>query len=277
MDMTVGSSRLERYIASLDAAPSAGPGSLFDIAGAVALVTGGTRGIGRAIADGLADAGAVVALTGRDAAGVQQVVEAGLDRGVQLAGLTWEATEPQAADQLVERVVAEHGRLDILVNNAGMIERGPAETHAVETWEQIISANLTGTFALSAAAGRVMLSQGYGRMVNIASVLAFGGGRAVAAYAASKGGVVQLTRSLAAEWSDRGVTVNAIAAGYIDTDLTSALRADSDRQRQLAARIPARRFGRPDELVGPTIFLCSRAASYVTGAILAVDGGWLAA
>jgi 2-deoxy-D-gluconate 3-dehydrogenase len=251
MDMTACSSRCLPELAP-EAVP---PGGLFDVAGAVALVVGGTWGIGRAVADGLAAAGARVSLT----------------------GLTWETTKAYQAEELVQQVIAEHGRLDILVNNAGMIEPVPTGTHPVESWEQIISANLTGTFALAAAAGRVMLAQGYGRMVNVTSVLAFGGGRTVAAYAASRGGVVQLTRTLAAEWSDRGVTVNAIAAGYIDTDLTSALRADSDRQQQLAARIPARRFGRPDELVGPTIFLCSRAASYVTGAILAVDGGWLAA
>ncbi len=249
----------------------------FAISGAVALVTGGTRGIGRAVADGLAAAGAIVTVTGRDAGVLDEVVGAAAHRGLTMYGLPWEAQQPQAADALVDQILDRHGQLDILVNNAGAIQRAPAEQHTLAGWQRMIETNLTGAFALSAAAGRVMLPRGRGRIVNIASVLAFSGGRGVVAYAASKGGLIQLTRSLAVEWADRGVLVNAIAAGYIDTDLTQPLRTDPVRHGELLTRIPAGRFGTPADLIGPTIFLCSSAASYVTGAVLAVDGGWLAA
>lgn len=252
-------------------------GGPFSVSGAVALVSGGTRGIGQAIVRGLSDAGALVVFTGREEPAIDAAVRTARDRGVTIRGRRWEATDAGGAEALVDGIFAEYGRLDILVNNAGLIERAPAEDATVQSWERVIGANVTGAFALSRAAGRVMLRQGSGRIVNIASVLAFSGGRAVASYAASKGALVQLTRALAAEWADRGVAVNAIAAGYVDTDLTAPLRADAGRHHRLLSRIPLGRFGEPAELVGPTIFLCSPAASYVTGAVLAVDGGWLAA
>jgi 2-deoxy-D-gluconate 3-dehydrogenase len=249
----------------------------FDLSGRTALVTGGSRGIGRSLARGVACAGARVVLTGRNGVTVDEAVDELRSCGLQAYGLVWDVTDRERSDDVVRAVLAEHGGLDILINNAGVIERAPAEDYPLDSWERVLTTNVTSAFALSRAAGRVMLERGRGRIVNIASVLAFAGGRNVVAYAASKGALVQLTRSLAAEWAARGVNVNAIAAGYVETDLTAALRSDPERLRELTARIPAGRWARPEELVGPTVFLSSDAASYVTGAVLAVDGGWLAA
>jgi len=249
----------------------------FDLRGKVALVTGGTRGIGRALAEGLGDAGAAVAITGRQRDSVEDAAAELRKRGVKATGVPWDAQEHDLARDVVSAVLAEWGRLDILVNNAGIIERYPATDYPLESWNRVIATNLTSVMALSQAAGKEMIAQGGGRIVNIASVLAFSGGRNVVAYAASKGGLVQLTRALAVEWANHGVAVNAIAAGYIRTDLTSALRSDPNRERELLSRIPLARWGMPSELTGATIFLSSEAASYVTGAVLAVDGGWTAA
>jgi 2-deoxy-D-gluconate 3-dehydrogenase len=249
----------------------------FDLTGKVALVTGGTRGIGRALAEGLGAAGASVTLIGRRRDSVDEAVSALRARGVKATGIPWDVQEHEAAEDVVRAVVAEWGRLDILVNNAGMIERHPAVDYPLDSWNRVLATNLTSVMALSKASGRAMISQGGGRIVNIASVLAFSGGKNVVAYAVSKGGLVQLTRALAVEWACHGVTVNAIAAGYVHTDLTSALRGDPDRERELLSRIPLGRWGAPSDLIGATIFLGSDGASYVTGSVLAVDGGWTAA
>ncbi|MGH3168377.1 MAG: SDR family NAD(P)-dependent oxidoreductase [Trebonia sp.] len=249
----------------------------FDLHGRIALVTGSTRGIGRALAAALGEAGARVVISGRGKAGVEDVVEALRGAGRDAEGIAWDVTEHERAAELIENVVSRYGRIDILVNNAGIIERAPAEHFPIDAWNRVLATNLTGAFALSQAAGRSMLSSGWGRIVNIASVIGFSGGNHVVAYAASKGGLIQITRSLAAEWAERGVTVNAVAAGYIETEFTAALRADPVRSAALLSRIPAGRWGTPEDLAGATVFLCSDAASYVTGATLAVDGGWMAA
>ena len=249
----------------------------FDFQDRVALVTGGTRGIGRALVNGLAEAGATVVLTGRREESVSEAVASHRARGLDVTGLTWDITDHSRVDEMVESLLVQHKRLDILVNNAGIIERMPAADYPLAAWQQVLSTNLTGAFALSQAVGRYMIRANWGRIVNIASVLGFSGGVNVVAYATAKGGIVQLSRSLAAEWSRFGVTVNAVAAGYIETDLTAPLRADTERARGILSRIPAMRWGVPDDLVGAVAFLCSDAAAYITGAILPVDGGWMAA
>jgi 2-deoxy-D-gluconate 3-dehydrogenase len=168
------------------------------------------------------------------------------------------------------------GRIDILVNNAGIIRREPAATHSDEDWDAVIEVNLTNVFRLARAAGRHMIERGGGgKIINVASLLAFQGGINVPGYAAAKAGVAQLTKALANEWAPRGINVNAIAPGYMATDNTTALRQDPDRSRQILERIPAGRWGVPDDLAGAAIFLASKASDYVNGHVLVVDGGWM--
>ena len=174
------------------------------------------------------------------------------------------------------KALAAFGTLDIVVNNAGIIRRTPAAQHSDEDWDEVIQVNLSSVFRLSRAAGRHMIARGQGgKIVNIASLLSFQGGILVPGYAAAKGGVMQLTKALANEWAPHGITVNAIAPGYMATDNTAALRADEARSRQILERIPAGRWGQPDDLAGAVVFLSSAASSYVTGHVLVVDGGWM--
>ena len=263
----------------LSGSVGATPGGLraFDLTGKIALVTGATRGLGRAIASGLAHAGAEVVVAGRREHAVDATVEELTAAGANASGVLLDVTDHDGIDRTLREVVETTGRLDILVNNAGVIERFPAEQYPLESWHRVMDTNLTSAFVLCQAAGRIMLDQGDGKIVNVASVLAYSGGRNVVAYAVSKGGLVQLTRALAAEWAGCGVNVNAIAAGYFRTDLTESLRNNENRERSLLARIPAGRWGEPVELAGTVVFLCSAAASYVNGAVLEVDGGWTAA
>jgi 2-deoxy-D-gluconate 3-dehydrogenase len=178
---------------------------------------------------------------------------------------------------LIEKTVAEFGSLDILINNAGTIRRAPAVDYPVEYWDEVIAVNLTAVFCLSQLAAQRMLRQGkQGKIVNIASVLSFQGGILVPAYAAAKGGVAQLTKAFSNEWAAKGINVNAIAPGYMATDITTALRSDSVRGRQILDRIPAGRWGEPRDIAGAAIFLSSAASDYVHGHVLLVDGGWLA-
>ncbi len=178
-------------------------------------------------------------------------------------------------DELVAATVDQLGGLDILINNAGIIRRSPAVDFSDDDWAAVVDVNLTATFRLCRAAGRHMLARGRGKIVNVASLLAFQGGITVPAYAASKGGVAQLTKALANEWAARGVNVNAIAPGYIRTDNTAALQADPVRNRQILERIPAGRWGEPADIGGAAVFLASRASDYVNGHVLVVDGGWM--
>jgi 2-dehydro-3-deoxy-D-gluconate 5-dehydrogenase len=248
---------------------------LFYLDGRVALVTGGDKGLGQAMAIALAQAGADVAIisrSGQDEATLTAITAAGR-RGL---ALTADLGDPTVAEPLVAQVVRELGRLDILVNNAGTIRRADATTTDLADFTAVLDVNLVGVWALSQAAGRVMLAQGGGKIVNIASVLAFQGGLRVPAYSASKHAVAGLTKALANEWAARGINVNAIAPGYMATDNTQALRDDPQRSQQLMERIPARRWGQPDDLAGAVVFLASPASDYVHGHILVVDGGWLA-
>jgi 2-deoxy-D-gluconate 3-dehydrogenase len=183
--------------------------------------------------------------------------------------------KPETPAQLIAETVRELGRLDILVNNAGTIRRSPALDYSEEDWTTVIEVNLSAVFRLSQLAGRQMVSQGSGKIINVASLLAFQGGITVPAYAAAKGGVAQLTKALANEWAVKGINVNSIAPGYMRTDNTKALQADETRNRQILERIPAARWGEPGDLGGAVVFLASAASDYVNGHVLVVDGGWM--
>lgn len=247
---------------------------LFSLDGKVALVTGGTRGIGRAIAEALARAGADIAVSsasGQDAA----VHAAILASGRRYAYFRCDLAERASRSRLVPQVIETMGRLDILVNNAGTTHRAPAAEYPLAEWDRLLSVMLTAAFELAQAAARAMLAQGTGRIINIASLLSFQGGLYVPAYAAAKSGLAGLTRSLANEWAAHGINVNAIAPGYILTDLTEPLERDPVRGPQILQRIPAARWGVPDDLAGAAIFLASEAARYIHGHTLVVDGGWL--
>lgn len=247
---------------------------LFDLSGKCAVVTGANTGIGRSIAVSLVRAGASVALVGRSRA------EETLDevRSFGGRGCIIEAdlgtTRPIPA--VVDQVLRTFGAIDILVNNAGIIRRNDALEFTENDWDAVIDLNLKILFFLSQAAARQMVVQGSGKIINIASMLSFQGGVRVPSYTASKSGVAGLTKALANEWAARGVNVNAIAPGYIATNNTAALMADKTRNRQIVERIPAGRWGRPEDIGGAAVFLASSASDYVNGHILAVDGGWLA-
>ena len=247
----------------------------FNLEGKVALVTGSGTGIGAAIAGALARAGADVAChdIGEQAQVTSDKIRALGRRSVWLSA---DLSNRAAQDGLVANALREFGRIDILVNNAGTIRRAPAVDYSDADWDLLLEVNLSAPFRLSRRVGKLMLEQGSGRIVNIASLLAFQGGILVPAYSASKGGVAQFTKALANEWASKGVNVNAIAPGYIATNNTAALRADETRSRQILERIPAGRWGEADDIAGAAVFLCSAAARYVTGHVLVVDGGWLA-
>jgi 2-deoxy-D-gluconate 3-dehydrogenase len=248
--------------------------NLFDLAGRVAIVTGANTGIGQGIAVALAEAGADVALVGRsDARETAGKVKATGRRAFQISA---DLSSIEPVQHVVDSTIAELGGLDILVNNAGIIRRADSVDFTEEDWDAVVDTNLKSVFFLCQAAGRHMIAQGRGKIINIASMLSFQGGIRVASYTASKSGVAGLTRLLACEWAGKGVNVNAIAPGYIGTNNTAALQADETRNRQILERIPAGRWGDPSDLGGAATFLASSASDYVHGQVLAVDGGWLA-
>jgi len=244
-----------------------------DFKGRVAIVTGAWRGLGRDVAARLHSRGASVAVVVRDEARASQVASA---LGERAWGVPADITDPGAPAEVVRSTLERFGRLDVLVNNAGIIRRRAASEHTDDDWDAVIAVNLSSVFRLCRVAGRHMLARGSGKIVNIASMLSFQGGVTVPGYAASKGGLVQLTKALANEWAAGGVNVNAIAPGYMETDNTTALRADAVRMREITSRIPAGRWGTPQDLAGAVVFLSSPASDYVHGHVLAVDGGWLA-
>lgn len=247
---------------------------LFSLTGRAALVTGASRGIGAAVALALARAGADVAVHGH-ATSAEATCGKVREAGRRAVALTGDLADPLVPDRLVHDAVGGLGRLDIVVNNAGIIRRGPAVFTEDDDWHAVIAVNLHGVFRMCRAAGRHMLAAGGGKIVNIASLLSFQGGLDVPAYAASKSAVAGLTRELSNEWAAKGICVNAIAPGYVRTDNTLALQNDPTRSRQILERIPAGRWGEPSDMDGAVVFLASRASDYVSGHILAVDGGWL--
>ncbi len=249
--------------------------SPFDLSGKVAIVTGANTGIGQGIALALAAAGADVALVGRSAATETADKIRALGRKAEIVSADLSTIEP--VGRVIDETVEKLGRVDILVNNAGIIRRNDAVDFTEEDWDAVIDTNLKSVFFLSQAAARRMIAQGQGgKIINIASMLSFQGGFRVPSYTAAKSGVAGLTKAMATEWAVHGICTNAIAPGYIATNNTAALQADETRNRQIMERIPADRWGSPDDMGGAAVFLASRASDYVQGHVLAVDGGWLA-
>ena len=248
----------------------------FRLDGKTALVTGARRGIGRAMASALAEAGADIIAVSANLESTGSDIETDIrDLGRAFSGYRCDFSRRDDLYRFIDRVTADHPVIDILVNNAGTVLREPAERHPDEYWDTIIETNLNAQFVLSRELGKGMLARGSGKIIFTASLLTFQGGITVPGYAASKGGVGQLTKALANEWAGRGVQVNAIAPGYIRTDVTEALQNDPARYRAILERIPAGRWGHVDDFKGPVVFLASAASDFVNGEILVVDGGWM--
>lgn len=249
-------------------------GKLFDLAGKSAIVTGASTGLGKEMTRALAAAGANILLVDHQRrTDVCREVEA---MGRRAVAVTADLSRMESITTVVETAVAEFGRIDILVNNAGMIRRTPAIDYSEQDWDEVVTVNAKTVFFLAQAAARDMMKRNYGKIVNIASLLSFQGGILVPAYAASKGAVAQMTKAMANEWARHGINVNAIAPGYMATENTKALREDPVRSKAILDRIPAGRWGTPEDLAGTAVFLASPASDYVNGHVLVVDGGWLA-
>lgn len=249
---------------------------LFRLHGKVALVTGARRGIGRAMAVALAEAGADIIGVSTNMQEQGSEVEADVQAtGQHFTGYACDFADRAALYKLIENLKIDFPTIDILVNNAGTILRKPAAQHPDEYWDKVMEVNLNAQFILSREIGQGMIERRRGKIIFIASLLTFQGGITVPSYAATKGGIGQLTKALANEWAANGVQVNAIAPGYINTDNTEALRNDPIRSESILARIPIGRWGEPDDFKGPITFLASEASNYVTGTILTVDGGWM--
>lgn len=248
----------------------------FDLAGKTALVTGCKRGIGRAMAVALAEAGAdiigVSASLERKGSAVEKDVTT---LGRSFRGYQCDLSKREAVYQFLNQLRQDVPQIDILVNNAGTILRKPAAEHPDEYWDTVLDTNLNAPFILTRELGRDMVARGSGKVIFTASLLTFQGGITVPGYAASKGAIGSLVKAFANEWAAKGVNVNAIAPGYIATDNTEALREDAERSKSILARIPAGRWGEPDDFKGITVFLASEAANYVHGTVITVDGGWM--
>src|SRR6185503_13996189 len=250
--------------------------SQLELNGKVAVVIGGTSGIGRAIANGMAEAGADVVATSRRQEQVEAVASEIEQRGRKTLRLTSDVTDRSSLERVLDRSIQSFGKVDILVNSAGRTKRGPTLDYSEEDWNGIIETNLTGTLRACQVFGRHMLERRYGRIINIASIASFVALLEVAAYCASKAAVASFTKSLAIEWASHGICVNAIAPGVFPTELNRKLLNGTERGREFILRTPTKRFGQVEELAGAAIFLASDAASFVNGEILTVDGGLLA-
>lgn len=248
----------------------------FSLSGKVALVTGSSSGLGQSMAIALAEAGADIAAHCHVEGRADETVTAIEKLGRKAVSIAGDMSDKETPKRVVADVISAFGRIDILINNAGMIRRTPAVDFSEADWSTVIEVNLSSVFRTSQAAGRHMIAQGGGKIVNIASLLSFQGGITVPAYTASKSGVAGLTKALANEWAKHNVNVNAIAPGYMTTNNTTALREDETRNRQILERIPAGRWGTPDDLAGTAVFLSSPASDYLQGHIVVVDGGWMA-
>lgn len=247
----------------------------FKLDGQTALVTGASAGLGAAIALALAEAGADVACHGNTRS-PEPTCKAVKQCGHTALPLIGDLSDKATPQRLLDEIVARFGKIDILVNNAGTIRRQPAADYSDDDWDAVLEVNLSSVFRLSRAVGRHLLErESGGKILNVASLLSFQGGITVPAYAASKGGVAQLTKALANEWASKNINVNALAPGYMRTDNTLALQQDETRNRQIVERIPAGRWGEPRDLAGAAVFLCSAAADYLHGHVLVVDGGWM--
>jgi 2-dehydro-3-deoxy-D-gluconate 5-dehydrogenase len=249
---------------------------VFSLDGKVALVTGASRGLGAAMAAAMGAAGAAVALHSNEQPATQTAERICKESGKRTELFTADLEDRAAADALFANAIAAFGQIDILVNNAGIIRRKAAAQHSDDDWDAVIEVNLSNAFRLCRAMGKHLIETGRpGKIINVASLLSFQGGITVPGYAAAKGGIVQLTRALANEWAAHGINVNAIAPGYMQTDNTKALRDDPQRNKQITERIPAGRWGTPEDVAGAAVFLASHASDYVHGHVLVVDGGWM--
>ena len=248
----------------------------FDLSGKVALVTGCNKGIGRGMALGLAEAGADII----GVAGSLELSGSTIEQEVQALGRNFKAYQADLSNrekvyEFIQKVKEENPKVDILLNNAGIIKRNPAAEHSDEYWDSVLNINLDTPFILAREFGKDMIAQGSGKIIFTCSLLSFQGGINVPGYAASKGALASLVKALANEWASKGINVNGIAPGYIATDNTEALRNDPERSTAILSRIPANRWGEPQDFKGPVVFLASEASNYVDGTILTVDGGWM--
>jgi len=248
----------------------------FSLAGKTALVTGASRGLGQAIAVALAHAGADVVCASSRLAGTDDTAAFVRAAGRQAWQVEADLADRSAVMSMADEAERLAGRIDILVNNGGTIRREPAASHSLDDWDAVLRTNLDAVFVLSQRLGRGMIERGAGKIVNVASLLSFSGGITVPGYTASKHAVAGLTKALANEWARHGIQVNAVAPGYFRTDNTQGLRDNAARSAEISARIPAGRWGEPEDLAGAVVFLASPAADYVNGHVLVVDGGWMA-
>jgi 2-dehydro-3-deoxy-D-gluconate 5-dehydrogenase len=249
--------------------------NLFDLSGKKALVTGSSRGIGRALAEALLEAGASVVINGTNESVFQTADELATHSGQRVIPIQADLSQRNEITRLFDQSLEKLGGLDIMFVNHGIQRRHQAEDFPLEDWDLVLEVDLTSVFMLDQLAGRHMLANGGGKIINVASLTSFFGAIRIPAYAASKGGIAQLTKALSNEWAGRGVTVNAIVPGYIHTDLNHELLTDSVEGPKLLARIPIGRWGAPDDMKGIAVFLASDAANYITGAVIPVDGGFL--
>jgi len=248
---------------------------LFDLTGKKALVTGASRGIGQAMAVGLAEAGADIIAVSNSLKPGSDTEKSVLATGRKFWPHSADFSDRKAVYAFINKVKEEHAQIDILINNAGTILRAPVAQHSDEDWDKVLSINLDAQFIITREFGKDMLQKGSGKIVFTCSLLSFQGGITVPGYAASKGALSSLVKAFANEWASKGVNVNGIAPGYISTDNTEALRNDPERSKSILGRIPAGRWGEPEDFKGPAVFLSSDAAAYVHGTILLVDGGWM--
>jgi len=248
--------------------------SLFDLTGKVAIVTGGSTGLGAGMSLGLAEAGADVVLVDRVSSSETELEIKTMGR--QSMVIVADLLKRESPGEIMKKVIERFGKIDILINNAGIIRRTPAADFSETDWDEVMTINARSVFFMCQLAGREMLKQKRGKIINVASLLSFQGGILVPSYAASKAAVAQITKSLANEWAQLGININAIAPGYMATNNTKALREDPARSKAILDRIPAGRWGKPDDLKGAAVFLASPASDYVNGHVLVVDGGWLA-
>ena len=249
----------------------------FSLNGKCGLVTGAGSGIGKSLAQGLAEAGAKVALAGRNVAKLEDAAGAINSAGLHAAPFQVDMAKPESIGALAASVLDAFGRIDFLFNNAGMIHRAPAEDFPLDKWEEMIKVNLTGPFLLSQAVARHLIAQGTGgSIVNTSSLIAVFGGISVPAYAATKGGITQLTKSMSNDLAPHGIRVNAIGPGWVKTDMTAALQANTGRLEAISSRIPLGRWAEPEDLAGLAVFLASDASAYITGQVIFIDGGYMA-